>query len=245
MKNPINFFDTETTGVDPVKDRIVSLSAKIVEDFITVDELSLLINPGVSIPAEASNVHGITDEMVKDQPTFKDVALIIYDFFQKTKVVAGYNILSFDIPLLSEEFLRVGLELDFTNKLIVDAKKIFFLKEERTLSAAVRFYCGKQHEEAHDAMGDVNATIDVLQGQMRMYQDLPQDYQGLHEMCSAGNKMVDAGGKFVLNEKGVIVFNFSDKKGLPALSDPGFLKWMLTKDFPLSTKKTIKTLLSI
>lgn len=245
MTTPINFFDTETTGVDPVKDKIVSISAKIVEDFITVDSLSLLINPGIPIPIEASNVHGITNEMVKDKPLFKDVALSIYDFFQKAKVVAGYNILSFDIPLLSEEFLRAGLELDFTNKLIVDSKKIFFLKEERTLSAAVRFYCGRQHEEAHDSMGDVNATIDVLQGQMRMYEDLPQDYQGLHEYCTAGNKMVDAGGKFVLDEKGVIVFNFSDKRGLPALSEPGFLKWMLSKDFPLSTKKTIRMLLGI
>ena len=241
LKNPIVFFDLETTGVNITTDRIVEIS--YLKIFPNGNEVSrtMRINPEMSIPKQASEVHGIYDDDVKDCPTFKQVAKdVAYDF--EGADIAGFNSNRFDVPLLAEEFLRAGVDIDLTRHKFVDVQVIFHKMEQRTLSAAVKFYCGKELEGAHSADADTRATYEVLQAQLDRYPDLQNDIAWLSEYSSHTNN-VDFAGRIVYNEKGIEVFNFGKYKGMPVVDvlrrDPGYYSWIMQGDFTLNTKQVL------
>lgn len=241
LKNPIVFFDLETTGVNITTDRIVEIS--YLKIFPNGNEVSrtMRINPEMSIPKQASEVHGIYDDDVKDCPTFKQVAKdVAYDF--EGADIAGFNSNRFDVPLLAEEFLRAGVDLDLTRHKFIDVQVIFHKMEQRTLSAAVKFYCGKELEGAHSADADTRATYEVLQAQLDRYPDLQNDIAWLSEYSSHTNN-VDFAGRIVYNEKGIEVFNFGKYKGMPVVDvlrrDPGYYSWIMQGDFTLNTKQVL------
>ncbi len=241
LKNPIVFFDLETTGVNITTDRIVEIS--YLKIFPNGNEVlrTMRINPEMSIPKQASEVHGIYDDDVKDCPTFKQVAKdVAYDF--EGADIAGFNSNRFDVPLLAEEFLRAGVDIDLTRHKFVDVQVIFHKMEQRTLSAAVKFYCGKELEGAHSADADTRATYEVLQAQLDRYPELQNDIDYLSEFSSHTNN-VDFAGRVVYNEQGIEVFNFGKYKGIPVREvfqrDPGYYSWMLQGDFTLNTKQVL------
>ncbi len=242
----IIFFDLETTGVSTTKDRIVQISAvKVDKDFNIIPDTKkkLLINPEMPIPAGATKVHGITDEMVKGQPNFKSYATSMFNYFDGC-VVAGYNISVFDVPLLSEEFGRCGLTWPAKKIQVLDSFKIFRIKEKRDLASALRFYTGEVMEGAHDAENDNLATIKILKGQLKMYPDLStMDIDALHEFCCDGVKTLDLAGKIGINEQGQAYYTFGKDSGKTVKENPGFASWMLKNDFPADTKSVINKLL--
>lgn len=242
MKDII-FFDLETTGVDTSKDRIVSMcSWKLDADFQErVPIKTHLINPGIPIPPEASAVHGITDEMVKDAPTFAQLANGMFDFYDGCDY-AGFNIINFDVPLLSEEFDRVGKSWPRVGSKFVDAHKIFAAKERRDLSGAAYFYLGEKHEDAHDATADVKMTVAVFKAQRNRYADLT-DIDAIDKI-SRGEKAVDIAGKLEFNENGDIVYAFGKDKGKVVRDNPGFGRWMLGQSFPRQTKFIVDALVN-
>ena len=241
LKNPVVFFDLETTGVNITSDRIVEIS--YLKVFPNGNELSrtLRINPEMHIPEEASKVHGIYDEDVKECKTFKQVAKEIAADFEGADI-AGFNSNRFDVPLLAEEFLRAGVDLDMTRRKFIDVQVIFHKMEQRTLSAAVKFYCGKELEGAHSADADTRATYEVLQAQLDRYPDLQNDIAWLSEYSSHTNN-VDFAGRIVYNDKGIEVFNFGKYKGMPVVDvlrrDPGYYSWIMQGDFTLNTKQVL------
>ena len=241
LKNPVVFFDLETTGVNITSDRIVEIS--YLKVFPNGNELSrtLRINPEMHIPEEASKVHGIYDEDVKECSTFKQVAKEIAADFEGADI-AGFNSNRFDVPLLAEEFLRAGVDLDMTRRKFIDVQVIFHKMEQRTLSAAVKFYCGKELEGAHSADADTRATYEVLQAQLDRYPDLQNDIAWLSEYSSHTNN-VDFAGRIVYNDKGIEVFNFGKYKGMPVVDvlrrDPGYYSWIMQGDFTLNTKQIL------
>ena len=194
------------------------------------------------IPAESTAIHGITDEDVKDAPTFRQVAKSLADQIEGCDL-AGFNSSRFDIPLLAEEFLRVGLDVDFSKKKLIDVQIIFHKKEQRTLEAAYRFYCDKNLEDAHSAEADTLATFEVLKAQLDKYDDLPNDMAKLAEEYSFFNDNVDLAGRIIRNENGIEVFNFGKHKGKPVSEvlrvEPSFYAWMMDADFPLNTKQAL------
>ena len=236
------FFDLETTGVNITTDRIVEIS--YLKIFPNGNEVSrtMRINPEMSIPKQASEVHGIYDDDVKDCPTFKQVAKdVAYDF--EGADIAGFNSNRFDVPLLAEEFLRAGVDIDLTRHKFVDVQVIFHKMEQRTLSAAVKFYCGKELEGAHSADADTRATYEVLQAQLDRYpEELHNDIAWLSEFSSHARN-VDFAGRIVYDEKGVEVFNFGKYKGMPVVDvlrrDPGYYSWIMQGDFSLNTKQVL------
>lgn len=242
MNQPILFFDLETTGVDICKDRIISIAACKVTDFDFPGEtLHWLLYPNQAIPAEATAVHGITNDMVKDQPEFYLIAPGIHAYFKGCNL-AGFNLLDFDIPLLWEEFHRAGINWQVPEH-IIDASNIFRKKEPRTLSAAVQFYCGRAHDGAHNACADVEATIEVVAAQIARYPDLQgMDIPALAQF-STYNKRVDLAGKLGRDEHGHLIYNFGKSKGKRVKDDPGFARWMLREDFPAHTKMILQTYL--
>lgn len=241
LKNPVIFFDLETTGVNIASDRIVEIS--YLKVYPNGNEMSktMRINPEMPIPEEASKVHGIYDEDVKDCKTFKQVAKEIAADFEGADI-AGFNSNRFDVPLLAEEFLRAGVDLDMTRRKFIDVQVIFHKMEQRTLSAAVKFYCGKELEGAHSADADTRATYEVLQAQLDRYPDLQNDIAWLSEYSSHTNN-VDFAGRIVYNEKGIEVFNFGKYKGMPVVDvlrrDPGYYSWIMQGDFTLNTKQVL------
>ncbi|MBQ1214455.1 MAG: ribonuclease H-like domain-containing protein [Tidjanibacter sp.] len=241
LKNPVVFFDLETTGVNITSDRIVEIS--YLKVYPNGDETSKTkrINPEMHIPEEASKVHGIYDEDVKDSPTFKQVAKEIAADFEGADI-AGFNSNRFDVPLLAEEFLRAGVDLDMTRRKFIDVQVIFHKMEQRTLVAAMKFYCGKELEGAHSADADTRATYEVLQAQLDRYPELQNDINYLSEFSSHTNN-VDFAGRIVYNEKGVEVFNFGKHKGIPVREvfqrDPSYYSWMMQGDFTLNTKQVL------
>ena len=241
LKNPVVFFDLETTGVNIATDRIVEIS--YLKVYPNGNEMSrtMRINPEMIIPKEASDVHGITNEDVKDCPTFKQVAKEIAADFEGADI-AGFNSNRFDVPLLAEEFLRADVDLDMTRRKFIDVQVIFHKMEQRTLSAAVKFYCGKELEGAHSADADTRATYEVLQAQLDRYPDLQNDIAWLSEYSSHTNN-VDFAGRIVYNEKGIEVFNFGKYKGMPVVDvlrrDPGYYSWIMQGDFTLNTKQVL------
>ena len=241
LKNPIVFFDLETTGVNITSDRIVEIS--YLKVFPNGNEVSrtMRINPEMHIPEQASEVHGIYDDDVKDCPTFKQVAKDVANDFEGADI-AGFNSNRFDVPLLAEEFLRAGVDLDLTRHKFIDVQVIFHKMEQRTLSAAVKFYCGKELEGAHSADADTRATYEVLQAQLDRYDELQNDIAWLSEF-SSHTRNVDFAGRIVYDDKGVEVFNFGKYKGIPVVEvlrrDPGYYSWMMQGDFSLNTKQVL------
>lgn len=241
MKRPLILFDLETTGVNVTKDRIVEIS--YIKIFPDGSEQSgkLRINPGMPIPAEATAIHHITDEDVKDAPLFKDVAKNLSKIFEGCDI-AGFNSNRFDIPLLMEEFLRAGVEFDVSDRKFIDVQTIFHKMEQRTLVAAYKFYCHKNLDEAHSADADTRATYEVLKAQLDMYPNLKNDVDFLSKFSSQ-NRNVDLAGRIILNDHDVEVFNFGKYKGQPVAEvlkrDSGYFGWMLQGDFPQDTKNAL------
>lgn len=243
LQNPIIFFDLETTGVDVAKDRIVELCYIKVFPNGNEESKSMRINPGMPIPKKASDVHGITDEDVKDCPLFKDIAADLYKTFEGCDL-AGFNSNKFDIPLLCEEFLRQGMDFDVAKRRCIDVQNIYHKLERRTLVAAYQYYCGKDLENAHSALADTRATLEVLEAQLDKYPvDLQNDVKFLADYSKMNNN-VDFAGRIIRDEKGVEVFNFGKHKGRPVLDvllrlDPSYYSWMMQGDFAQNTKQVL------
>lgn len=241
LKRPIVFFDIEATGLNIAQDRIVELCyIKVYPNGNEASE-TLRFNPGISISPEASAVNGIKDEDVADCPPFKEKAKDLAAVFQGCDI-AGFNSNYFDIPLLVEEFIRAGVDFDITRSRFVDVQNIYHKMEQRNLSAAYKFYCGKNLEAAHTALADTRATYEVLQGQLDRYPEaLKNDVDFLADF-SRRNKNVDLAGRIILNEQNVPVINFGKYKGRPVLEvlqrDPGYYAWVMQGDFPQNTKQT-------
>jgi DNA polymerase-3 subunit epsilon len=241
LKNPIVFFDLETTGVDVSRDRIVEIS--LVKVLVGGDRevKTRRINPEMAIPAEASAIHGIYDADVADCPPFRAIAKSLARYLEGCDL-GGYNSNKFDIPMLVEEFMRAGVDVDFRKRRFVDVQNIFHKKERRTLEGAYKFYCDKTLENAHSAEADVVATYEVLEAQLDRYPDLENDVAFLAEY-SQRDRSVDYAGRIVLNDKGVEVFSFGKHKGRSVTEvfekEPTYYNWMMEGDFPLYTKKVI------
>jgi len=238
-------FDLETTGVEVDSARIVQIACRKLDNlFLPMEPAKkMLINPGIPIPADATEVHKITDEMVANAPTFKQVSKSLFTYFEGCDL-AGFNIINYDNPLLAEEFARVGIEWPAPGTRVVDVLKIFYAKEPRTLSGAVKHYLGREHEEAHDAEGDINATDEVLLAMIAKYGDLQvMDIEKLHEFCEGEEKRIDIAGKIVLNKDGVAVYGFGKDKGKTVRDNPGFGNWMLKQGFTTNTKEVVRRLL--
>jgi DNA polymerase-3 subunit epsilon len=239
LKNPLVFFDLETTGTSIVSDRIVEISYLKVMPNGNEESRTRRINPERPIPPESTAIHGISDEDVKDAPTFKLIAKSLATHIEGCDL-AGYNSNRFDIPLLAEEFLRADVDIDLMKRKFVDVQTIFHKKEQRTLSAAYKFYCNLDLENAHTAEADTRATYEILKSQLDRYPDLVNDIQFLSEYSSFGDN-VDFAGRVVYNDKKQEVINFGRYKGRLVeevlFEDPGYYGWILQGDFPLHTKK--------
>ena len=241
LKRPIIFFDLETTGVDPAKDRIVEISmVKVMPDGEEIVK-TRKINPGMHIPEESTAIHGITDADVADAPSFAQVAKSLAQFVQGCDF-GGFNSNRFDLPLLVEEFMRAGVEVDFKRRKFIDVQNIFHKKEQRTLVAAYKFYCDKDLTEAHSAEADTRATYEVIKAQLDRYPDLENDIGALADYSARG-ETVDYAGRIVYNDKGEEVFSFGKYKGRRVEEifqlEPSYYSWMMNGDFPLYTKKVI------
>lgn len=239
LKNPLVFFDLETTGTNINSDRIVEICYLKVYPNGNEESKTMRINPGMHIPEAASAVHGIYDADVADCPTFKEVARSVANDIEGCDL-AGFNSNRFDIPLLAEEFLRAEVDIDLSRRKFIDVQVIFHKMEQRTLSAAYKFYCGKNLEDAHTAEADTRATYEVLMAQLDRYpEDLQNDVNFLSDFSSF-NKNVDFAGRMVYDDQGVEVFNFGKYKGMPVVEvlkrDPGYYGWILNSDFTLNTK---------
>lgn len=241
LKNPIIFFDLETTGVNITHDKIVEISYIKIYPNGEEEEKTLRVNPGCHIPEEATAVHHITDEDVKDCPKFKDIAKNLSKVFEGCDI-AGFNSNRFDIPLLAEEFLNAGVLIDFSKRKFVDVQTIFHKMEQRTLVAAYKFYCDKDLTEAHSASADTRATYEVLKAQLDRYADLKNDIDYLSNFSSQV-KNVDLMGRIVYNDKQQEVFNFGKYKGVPVeevfRKDIGYYAWMMQGDFAQDTKRVL------
>ncbi|WHT40093.1 MULTISPECIES: 3'-5' exonuclease [Myroides] len=244
LHRPICFFDLETTGVDVARDRIVEIAILKVFPNGNKESKTWLVNPERPIPEASSKIHGITDEKVANEPTFKELAPLVYQMI-KDSDLAGFNSDRFDIPLLAEELLRAGVDFDLGNRVTVDIQTIFHKKEERTLSAAYKFYCNESLENAHSAAADTNATYEILKAQLDRYDDLENDMRVLSEFTTR-KKSVDFAGFIALNEDGQEVFTFGKHKGVLVdevlENEPGYYGWIQNADFPLYTKKVLTAL---
>ena len=241
LRNPIVFFDLETTGINVASDRIVEISWLKIQPSGEETSFTQLINPTIPIDPRATEVHGITDEDVKDMPTFRDIGRNLARELEGCDL-AGYNSNKFDIPLLAEEFLRADIDFDMSKRKFVDVQVIFHKMEQRTLSAAYKFYCQKELTDAHSAEADTKATYEILKAQINRYSELENDVDFLSTF-STQNRNVDFAGRIILNDKDVEVFNFGKYKGEPVeevlKKDPGYFGWILNGDFPLYTKNVL------
>ena len=254
LKNPVVVLDLETTGMNIATDRIVEIALLKINVGGSEEEKLMLINPEIPIPPEVSQIHGITDEDVKDKPTFKEVAKTLAKFMEGCDL-CGFNSNRFDIPLLAEEFMRADVDIDLKKHKFIDVQAIFHKMEKRTLAAAYKFYCQKELVDAHSAMADTKATYAVLQAQLDMYQGVAfedgkgvktypivNDVEKLSEFSSY-DQNVDFVGRIVYNDNGVEVFNFGKNKGIPVekvlQEQPGYFGWMMESEFPLYTKKVL------
>ena len=239
LKKPLVFFDLETTGMNITHDRIVELSfLKLMPDGSTVEK-TRRINPGMPIPAEATAVHHITDADVANEPTFAQIAKSLAECLRGCDF-AGFNSNRFDLPLLDQEFVRAGVDFDFGACRFIDVQTIYHKREPRTLTAAYRYYCGRNLEDAHSAMADTRATYEVLMAQMDHYGDLPDDVEHLAEYASQ-NRNVDFMGRLIYDDNGCEVINFGKYKGQKAEDvlrrDPGYYSWIMGGDFTNNTKQ--------
>lgn len=254
LKNPLVFLDLETTGINIVTDRIVEIALLKIHLDGREEEKQMRINPEMHIPEEAFRIHGISDDDVKDKPTFKEVAKTLARFIEGCDL-AGFNSNRFDIPLLAEEFLRADVDIDLKKHKFIDVQAIFHKMEKRTLAAAYKLYCNKDLVDAHNALADTRATYEVLQAQLDVYRDVPyednngkkwipivNDVEKLSDFSSYDHN-VDFVGRIVYNDEGVEVFNFGKNKGIPVeqvlREQPGYFGWMLNSEFPLYTKNVL------
>ncbi|RWX02565.1 3'-5' exonuclease [Flavobacterium cerinum] len=241
LHKPICFFDLETTGTDISRDKIVEISVLKVYPNGNRESRTWLVNPERPIPPQTTVFHGITDEKVANEPTFKELSHTIYNMI-KDSDLGGYNSDRFDIPLLAEELLRAGVDFDMKNRVSVDVQTIFHKKEERTLSAAYKFYCGKTLENAHTAEADTLATYEILKSQLDRYDDLENDMKVLSEYTTR-KKVVDFAGFIALDADGEEIFTFGKHKGAKVATvldqEPGYFGWIQNADFPLYTKKVL------
>ena len=242
LKNPIVFFDLETTGTNINSDRIVEICYLKVYPNGNEESKTMRINPEMHIPEASTAVHGIHDEDVADCPRFKDVAASIARDIEGCDL-GGFNSNRFDIPVLAEEFLRAGVDIDLNRRKFVDVQVIYHKLEQRTLSAAYKFYCHKNLEDAHTAEADTSATYEVLQAQLDRYPDVLKNDISFLADYSSFNRNVDFAGRMVYDDKGVEVFNFGKYKGVPVAEvlrkDPGYYSWILQGDFTLNTKQML------
>lgn len=257
LSRPLAVFDLETTGIRVATDRIVELSVLRVETDNSKQVKTYRINPGIPIPLESTLIHGISDEDVKDSPTFKELAPELLDLFSDCDL-SGYNSNKFDIPLLVEEFLRADVDFDLRDRYFVDVQNIFHKMEPRTLKAAYKFYCGKELIDAHSAEADTMATFEILKAQIDRYKDteyededgnismpVKNDMRALHEF-SINTRFVDLIGHIVFNSQQEEVFNFGKHKGRKVedvfKKEPQYFDWMMKAEFPLSTKKVVQSI---
>lgn len=246
LEKPLVIFDLETTGLSVNLDRIIEIAyLKIMPDGVILKG-DLLLNPGINIPAEAMAIHGISDDQVKDQPIFKAKAQELWDIFNDC-CYSGFNVFSFDLPMLKREFLRVGMDFDYSGAKIIDSKIIYHFMEPRTLSAAYRFYCQKEHVEAHNALADVEAAAKILTKQLEKYSEI-RDWDFIYKIHHASDdRFVDNDRKFYWRG-GEAYFSFSKHKDRSlaeiAEKDPGFLNWILSADFSEETKDIVKKALN-
>jgi DNA polymerase-3 subunit epsilon len=241
LTRPLCFFDLETTGVNVAKDRVVEISILKVFPNGNKESKTWLVNPEMPIPPQTTAVHGITDEKVANEPTFKQLSKDIYNMI-KGSDLAGFNSDRFDIPLLAEEMLRAEIDVDFKKYLTVDVQTIFHKMEKRNLSAAYKFYCGKDLDNAHSAEADTNATYEVLKSQIEKYDELENDVSKLSAF-STRRKSVDFAGFVIVDADGDAAFNFGKHKGKKVVEvlerEPGYFSWLLNADFPRYTKKVL------
>ena len=241
LTKPIVFFDLETTGINIASDRIVEISILKVFPNGTQERKTWLVNPDIEIPANVTAVHGITNEKVVNEPTFKELAETVYKMIGDADL-AGFNSNKFDVPLLVEEFLRVGVDFEVNNRSLVDVQNIFHKMEQRTLVAAYKFYCDGDLTNAHSAEADTRATLEVLQAQLEKYDELEGNVEMLHDFSKRGNA-VDFAGHIIENQDGEPVFNFGKNKGKTVVevlkTNPGYYSWMMDAQFPSYTKKVL------
>lgn len=253
LRNPLCFFDLETTGTSIVQDRIIEIAVLKLSPNGEVSRKSNVLNPTIPIPAESAAIHGLTDADVRDKPTFKDLAKEYARFFEGADL-SGFNILKFDIPILVEEFLRAGVEFDYSRKKIIDSQRIYHLMEKRTLAAAYQFYLNKELADSHTAEADTEASMEVLLAQVERYQnqpvtdgmgkkigDIKNDMDVLAQLTTSD--LVDLAGRMIKSKQGEIQFNFGKHKGKKVLDvfrdEPSYYDWMMNGDFPLDTKRKL------
>lgn len=253
LRNPVCFFDIESTGTNVTHDRIIEIAMIKVMPNGEILRKANLLNPTIPIPPESVVFHGITDEDVKDKPTFKEVARD-YARFLEGADLSGFSILKMDVPMLVEEFIRAGVEFDYQKKKIIDTQKIFHLMEKRTLAAAYRFYMQRDLDDSHTAEADTEAAMQVLLAQLEKYEgqdvtdssgkkvgEIRNDMEVLGRLISAD--MVDLAGRMILNDKGEEIFNFGKHKGKKVTQvlkdEPAYYDWMMNGDFPQDTKRKL------
>ncbi len=259
LSRDLCFFDIEATGLNVIRDRIIQIAIiKFFADGSEPEELSMLINPGIPISLEAMMVHGIEPKDVANKPVFQQVARQIYDFIGDADL-AGYNSNRFDIPILMEEFARVGIDFDVNKRRTIDVQRIFYKMEPRTLKAALKFYCDQEMEDAHDALADVRATVEVFKGQLKKYEGIDHvdgdgnvtespvrnDMQVVHDFTN-DNRFLDATQRMKYGPDGVPVFNFGKYNGKPVAEtlskDKQYYNWILNKEFSSQVKQIVKKL---
>ncbi len=259
LSKDIVFFDIESTGLNVIRDRIVQIALiKYYADGQPSQEMEMLINPGIPISQEAMEVHGITPDKLKNKPSFQQVAQQIYDFIGDADL-AGYNSDRFDVPMLMEEFARAGINLKMDHRKSIDVQKIFYKMEPRTLKAALQLYCGKSLEDAHDALADVRATVDVLKGQIMRYEDvdhvdgdgfvtkapIKNDMNAIYDF-TADRKSIDVTNRLKYDPSGQVVFNFGKYIGKPVAEtlhkDKNYYHWIMNKDFSSQVKTMVEKL---
>lgn len=241
LKKPICFFDLETTGINISKDRIIEISILKVFPNGTEESKTWLVNPEMEIPEEVIAIHGITNEKIANEPIFKVIAKDVHNMI-KDSDLGGFNSNRFDIPLLAEEMLRADVDFDMKSRVAVDVQTIFHKMEQRTLSAAYKFYCDESLEDAHSAEVDTKATYEVLKAQLDKYDNLENDTNFLAEFSSR-NKLADCAGFIAFNKNNEEYFSFGKHKGKLVAEilekEPGYFGWLLNADFPLYTKKVL------
>ncbi len=245
LKNPLLFFDIESTGLNVATDRIVEISALKVMPNGDQEIKTRRINPTIPISPEAQSIHGISNEDVADCPTFKEVAKSLAIWMSGCDF-SGYNATKFDIPMLAEEFLRAGVSFDFRKRRVVDVQNIFHKMEQRTLGAAYKFYCNKELENAHSAEADALATFEILEAQLDRYKDILENNVKFLAGFSTKSKFLDYAGRIILDDNDVPVINFGKHKGKAVesvfKSDAGYYSWMMNGEFTLDTKQVITEL---
>jgi DNA polymerase-3 subunit epsilon len=244
LERPIIFFDLETTGLEKKSDRIVQIGLlKYDTDWTLKKKVDQLINPGIPIPPVVSEIHGITDDMVKDSPTFDDFGGIVYSMMTGCDI-AGFNSNRFDIPFLAEELSRVGFDFDFSACNLVDVGNMYKILKPRTLIAAAQEYCNVDLKDAHNAMVDTQATADVFFAQLEQHGEIPKSIAEIALYSNYGKPMLDLAGKFTTNEGGDVIFNFGGKKGEKASDNKNYLSWMMSADFDYDTKRICQNILA-